>query len=105
MPPPDEGVDMTAAKTTVKKEANESPILAYPEKCTGCRTCQVMCSVRNLDEFNPLKSYILVTRDHGVRTTSIKFTDDCTRCGYCVRFCSYGALALKKAMKSDKEGG
>jgi Fe-S-cluster-containing hydrogenase component 2 len=100
----DGGVDMTVAKTKVKKEAKEFPILTYPEKCTGCRTCQVMCSIRHLGEFNPLKSYITVTRDHGIRTTSLSFTSDCTWCGYCARFCPYGALILKKAANSKKEG-
>jgi Fe-S-cluster-containing dehydrogenase component len=95
---------MTAAGTKIKRDSKEFPILVYPEKCAGCRTCQVMCSIRNLGEFNPLKSYIIVTRDHGIRTTSINFTDDCVWCGYCARFCSYGAMVLKKAVKSDEEG-
>jgi ferredoxin len=96
---------MAAARTKLKREAREFPIQAYPEKCTGCRTCQVMCSIRNLEEFNPLKSYIIVARDHGIRTTFLNFTDDCTWCGYCARFCPYGALVLKKSVQSDKEVG
>ncbi len=95
---------MTVAREKAKREAKEFPILVYPEKCTGCRTCQVMCSIRYLDEFNPFKSYIIVTRDHGIRTTSLDFTDDCTWCGYCARFCPYGALVLKKSVKFDEEG-
>jgi ferredoxin len=96
---------MTVAREKVKREGKEFPILVYPEKCTGCRTCQVMCSIRYLGEFNPLKSYIIVARDHGIRTTSLVFTDDCTWCGYCVRFCPYGALVLKKSAEFNKEGG
>ena len=95
---------MTPASIKIKRKGKEFPLLAYPEKCTGCRTCQVMCSIRYLDEFNPFKSYIIVTRDHGIRTTSLDFTDDCTGCGYCARFCSYGALVLKKSAGSGGEG-
>ncbi|HEY78725.1 MAG TPA: hypothetical protein G4O09_06400 [Dehalococcoidia bacterium] len=95
---------MAGAKTKVKKESREFPILVYPEKCAGCMTCQVMCSIRNLGELNPLKSYIRVNRDHGIRTTSLEFTEDCTWCGYCARFCNYGALVLKKLAKTENEG-
>jgi len=97
-------MDMMASGTKEKRDAKDFPMLVYPEKCTGCRTCQVMCSIRYLGEFNPLKSFIVVNRDHGKRTTSIDFTDDCTWCGYCARFCPYDALILKKPGKSDKEG-
>jgi ferredoxin len=94
---------MAGVKTKAKKESREFPILVYPEKCAGCITCQVMCSVRHLGEFNPLKSYIRVIRDHGIRTTSLDFTEDCTWCGYCARFCNYGALVLKKSARLENE--
>jgi Fe-S-cluster-containing dehydrogenase component len=96
---------MIANKKKAKREGKEFPILVYPEKCTGCRMCQVRCSIRYLGEFNPFKSYIIVARDHGKRTVSVDFTDDCTWCGYCARFCSYGALVLRKSVKSENEGG
>lgn len=79
-----------------KRKGKECPILLYPEKCTGCRLCQLRCSIRQLGEFNPEKSYITVTRDHGIRTARLELTDDCTWCGYCTRFCNYGALELRK---------
>lgn len=95
---------MTPAGKKVKREGKEFPLLVYPEKCTGCRTCQVMCSARLSGEFNPLKSYIKVVRDNGKRTTALEFTDNCTGCGYCARFCPYGALILKKSAGADREG-
>jgi Fe-S-cluster-containing dehydrogenase component len=93
---------VTANKKKAKREGKEFPILVYPEKCTGCRTCQIRCSIRYLGEFNPFRSYVVVARDHGKRTTALDFTDDCTWCGYCARFCAYGALVLKKSVKSGK---
>jgi ferredoxin len=93
-----------AVRAKKAKKARECPILVYPEKCAGCRMCQVTCSIRYLDEFNPLRSFIVITRDHGARTSSIKFTDDCTWCGQCARFCNYGALILKQKAKSAEEG-
>lgn len=32
-----------------------------PEKCTGCMRCELACSFRHYDEFNPLLSRIRVT--------------------------------------------
>ena len=68
------------------------PIRVETEKCTGCRTCQVRCSVINLGEFNPFKSFITITRDHGKRTTNLRFSDECKNCGLCISVCNYGAL-------------
>lgn len=81
------------------KEGKEFPIIVNFQKCTGCRICQLICSLEYLGEFNPLKSYIIVNRNHGLRTSSIEFTEDCTWCGRCVRYCVYGALELKKARR------
>ena len=82
-----------------KRKGKECPMLLYPERCTGCRICQIRCSVQEQGEFNPSKAYIVVTRDHGTRTSHLALTDDCTWCGYCVQFCTYGALELKEWAK------
>ena len=68
------------------------PIRVEADKCVGCRTCQVRCSVAYLGEFNPFKSNITITRDHGKRTTSLQFSDECKNCGLCIAVCNYGAL-------------
>ena len=86
---------------TEKRKGKECPILMYPEKCTGCKVCQIRCSIRELGEFNPNKAYIVINRDHGTRTSSMFLTDDCTWCGYCTRYCTYGALELKKSAKGE----
>jgi NADPH-dependent glutamate synthase beta subunit-like oxidoreductase len=74
------------------------PIRIEADKCVGCRTCQVRCSVINLGEFNPFKSYITITRDHTIRTTDLQFSDECKNCGLCIAVCNYGALT-----RADKE--
>ena len=68
------------------------PIRIEADKCAGCRMCQVRCSILNLGEFNPFKSYITVTRDHAVRTSGLDFSGECTNCGQCIAVCNYGAL-------------
>lgn len=38
-------------------------ITVEPEKCTGCRMCEVGCSLRNMGECNPERSRIRVIRE------------------------------------------
>jgi NADPH-dependent glutamate synthase beta subunit-like oxidoreductase len=90
-------VELTLDEKSATEEAKrclwcDLPIRVEPEKCAGCRTCQVRCSIINLDESNPFKSYITVTRDHAVRTTGLTFSDECKNCGQCIAVCNYGAL-------------
>ena len=33
-------------------------LLVDPEKCTGCRTCEVVCSMKHFGECNPTRSFI-----------------------------------------------
>jgi NAD-dependent dihydropyrimidine dehydrogenase PreA subunit len=69
----------------------EIPIQTYAEKCTGCLSCQLRCSLTYLDSFNPLGAYIQVRRRDG---TQITFTEECNACGFCVEECRFGALKL-----------
>ena len=68
---------------------SRNQIAVVPEKCTGCRNCQLICSVEYTGSFNSLEAYINVEDVNGHR---ISFTEDCTSCGLCVDYCVYGAL-------------
>lgn len=35
-------------------------LVIQPEKCTGCRTCEMVCSMVHTKEFNPMRSRISV---------------------------------------------
>jgi len=90
-------VELTLDEKSAVEEAMrclgcDLPIRVEAEKCAGCRTCQVRCSMINLNESNPFKSYITVNRDHAVRTTGLTLSDECKNCGQCVAVCNYGAL-------------
>lgn len=72
--------------------AGQHPILAYPEKCTGCLRCQLRCSWTYVSAFNPSESYIQVELGDVNR---ISFTELCNACGFCVDECPFGALELE----------
>lgn len=64
-------------------------IVTDANKCTGCLSCQLICSYTYTGCFNPLRAFIRINlRDEG----GIEFTDACTNCGLCAEYCSYGAL-------------
>ncbi len=73
------------------------PILAFPDKCTGCLICELRCSLRFLREFEVSGSAIRVRRLVGAeREFNLIFTEKCDNCGLCARYCPYEALLWSK---------
>ena len=100
-------------------------IYSDPEKCTGCRICELVCSAAKEGEFNPLLSRIRTMRVGTVINTSLacRMCDDptcvnscprkalsqdeatgiisvdadkCSGCGWCIEACEFGVIALPK---------
>ena len=73
------------------------PIQIYPEKCTGCLICELLCSLRFEKTFNPVRAAIKVRRlVEEANEYDVSFTDKCDNCGICARYCLYGALVQEK---------
>jgi len=98
-------------------------IVATPELCTGCRRCELICSIVNEHSFNPTKARMRVLRkwpeadvivvcNQCAQTpcieacpvkalskdakTSVIMVDEekCIGCNECVKACSLGAITL-----------
>jgi len=115
---------MSKASTTKKRGGVVHQfIVVDPNLCTGCETCETLCSLVPDGEFNPIN-----TRIHRVRiepvfnialacqkcedapcirscpekalekdelSGSILVDDDkCNGCGYCVRACDFGVMTM-----------
>jgi Fe-S-cluster-containing hydrogenase component 2 len=69
-----------------------------PEKCTGCRTCELACSFKHEKEFNPAKSriHILKWEEAGLDVPMV-----CQQCEspICLTVCPVKAVA-----RDDKTG-
>ena len=103
-------------------------IVSDPEKCTGCRICEMVCSAVKEGEFNPLLSRIrTVQLDVVVNTslacrlcenptcvrscprkalsveekTGVVLVDEgkCSGCGWCIEACEFGVLVLHPERK------
>ena len=73
-------------------------IVSDPERCAGCLMCQMRCSYRFTQAFNPSKSRIEILRQpgKGKREFRIDFREDCDQCGLCAKHCTYGALSRRE---------
>lgn len=98
-------------------------IWVNPEKCTGCRICELICAFTKHGEFNPKRSRIRIVKMErfsvdipvvckqclkplcmvdcpvdAIRkdTDGIVHVDEelCTGCGLCVEACPFGAISL-----------
>ncbi|MFC2003208.1 hypothetical protein ACFLV4_04615 [Chloroflexota bacterium] len=81
----------------VTAEKGKVTILVKPERCTGCRVCQMECSFRYHKVFNPALANIMIleTPENGI-SYLIKYKDECRNCGTCAKTCAFGALEIEK---------
>lgn len=73
-------------------------IVISPEKCTGCRTCELVCSFYKIDEFNPKDAAISVL---SYDEAGIQVPMTCLQCDepHCMTVC-----AVKAITKDSKTG-
>lgn len=77
-------------------ETNLVEIIINEEKCTGCRICQLVCSLLYQKKFSPNDAYIQILNIYEL-TPKISFLEGCTKCGQCAKHCLYGALMIKES--------
>ena len=77
----------------------------YPEKCTGCRLCELGCSFKQTGEFNPAYSRVKVCifGEDAFYTPIV-----CTQCdeAWCMKACPSGAISRDygaRVVKVNKE--
>lgn len=80
-------------------------LVVNPDKCTSCRTCELMCSFGRVEVFNPCLSAVTVM-DYEAALTSVPVM--CMQCdeACCLKVCPVGAITRDEsgvvAMNPDK---
>jgi carbon-monoxide dehydrogenase iron sulfur subunit len=70
-------------------------ITVNPDKCTGCRLCELACSLRSVGEFNPARSRIRVIGFEELFCLPVV----CFQCekSYCAEVCPASAIVSEQA--------
>lgn len=72
----------------------------YPEKCIGCKSCELACSLANDGQLNPSLSRItaLVFREANLYALPYNFPTTCKQCADapCIRSCPVDAISRQQ---------
>jgi len=86
-------------------------LVIWPDRCRGCRSCQLACSFARTKEFNPSESCITLERDVATERTAPTIQALCCNlCGgspACAAACTYSAITYEPVpmIEIRHEGG
>lgn len=66
----------TSKSNLLKKE-----FIIDSNSCSGCKLCELICSLRKKGSFNPKKAYIKIVRNFKYKVYIPVFTLSCDSCG------------------------
>ena len=72
----------------------EKVLIVDADKCTGCRVCELVCSMAKHGEYNPQKSYIKVMKNREMSVDIETLNVKCDFCNKCVEWCLPRAIKL-----------
>lgn len=76
-------------------ERNFPALRTFPEKCSGCRLCELVCStIKNSSTTNPQKSRIRIQIEHRENQNIPKVCVQCAQPA-CLEACAFGAISRK----------
>lgn len=85
----------------------EKFLIVYPDRCTGCGTCEVVCSAyirdRKGGEYNPKDAFIKILKNEEMSIFIPVMHIKCNLCGgtpRCVKFCPTDALKFVEPKKA-----
>ena len=70
----------------------ENVFIVDADKCTGCKVCELVCSMVQAKEYNPDKSYIKIIRNAKLDINIPVIHVRCDFCGKCLEWCFEKAI-------------
>ena len=77
-------------------------VTAIPERCVGCKLCQLICSYIAFRVFNPSRAHLTIKANEKKGQFHIEFLPECNACGACIKYCPSEAL-IGDASLSEKD--
>jgi len=78
----------------MKIEMKEKVIIFDPDKCSGCRICELVCSMQHQGEYSPKKSFIRIMANEETGVYIAIQDVKCDFCNQCVEACPLDALSI-----------
>ena len=72
----------------------EKVLIVDADKCTGCQTCELVCSMVRSGEYTPEKSLIKVMRNAELDVSIPVISVQCDFCGKCAEWCFEKAISF-----------
>lgn len=64
------------------------------DACTGCCTCELVCSLEKHGEYNPKKAFIRVLKNREMSVDIVVVDVRCDYCGRCIEWCFPRAIRI-----------
>ena len=74
------------------KTIKDKCLIFYGDQCTGCKICEMICSMGKYKEYNPAKSYIRILKNWELDVNIAALDLRCDFCARCVSWCPTAAL-------------
>lgn len=75
-------------------EERERVVIFNSDKCSGCRICELVCSMEHQGEYNPRKSFIRILSNEETGIYIPILDIHCDFCNQCVEACPLEALSI-----------
>ena len=85
-------MNKVAARIEHWGEDMKEALMVNGEKCTGCKICELACSMEKQKEYKPEKSYIRILQNRELDFHVITLDSRCDFCNQCVEWCPEQAL-------------
>ncbi|MBW1800584.1 MAG: 4Fe-4S binding protein [Deltaproteobacteria bacterium] len=76
-------------------ETEAKLIMCNIDDCSGCRVCELACSMEHTGEYNPKKSLIRIMANETTATYIPVLRIECNFCGRCIEACPMEVLMIR----------
>jgi carbon-monoxide dehydrogenase iron sulfur subunit len=75
-------------------------LIVDADTCSGCRICELICSMVKFGEYNPQKSHIKLIRNREMDVNVVAIDSHCDFCATCAKWCPNEALTVVDAKEA-----